>query len=105
MSTLYIEPVQETGELLRLVRSAIDSEIAKLELSLKMARKRLAAFEQQYGVSSDHFMTEMTAEDLNGGDEEYIHWAGEYKLMQRLQEKLYKLQTINYHDPGIPRSN
>src|SRR5215468_3304846 len=25
---------------------------------------------------------------LEGKDDEYVHWAGEYKLMQRLQDKL-----------------
>lgn len=41
MATLYIEPVQESGEILPLVRSAIESEVAKLELALKVAVKRL----------------------------------------------------------------
>jgi len=38
----------------------------------------------------------MAAEDLEGGDDEYVRWAGEYKLIQRLQEKLLKLQEISY---------
>jgi hypothetical protein len=43
----------------------------------------------------------MTAEDLEGKDQEYVHWAGEYKLMQRLQEKLQKLQAIDYDDSNL----
>src|SRR5262245_33561555 len=39
-------------------------------------------------MTSEHFIVEMTAEDLEGKDDEYVHWAGEYKLMQRLQDKL-----------------
>jgi hypothetical protein len=105
MATLYIEPVQESGEILPLVRSAIESEVAKLELALKMAIKRLAPFEEKYGVTSDYFITEMTAEDLAGHDEEYVQWAGEYKLMQRLQEKLRKLREISYHDPNLFRAD
>jgi hypothetical protein len=46
-------------------------------------------------------MAAMTAEDLEGKDKEYVHWAGEYKLMQRLQDKLHKLQEISYHDPNL----
>jgi hypothetical protein len=38
---------------------------------------------------------------LEGKDDEYVHWAGEYKLMQRLQDKLRKLQEISYHDPNL----
>ena len=52
-------------------------------------------------VSSEHFITEMHAEDLSGGDDEYIRWAGEYELMQRLQKKLQQLQEIEYGDPGL----
>ena len=56
MSTLYVEPAQRTGEVLYLVRSAVKSEIARLELALKIARKRLTPFEQKYGVTSKYFM-------------------------------------------------
>jgi hypothetical protein len=101
MATLYIEPIQESGEILRLVRAAIESEVAKLELALMMAAKRLTPFEEKYGVTSEYFLTAMTAEDLEGEDDEYVHWAGEYKLMQRLQDKLRKLQEISYHDPNL----
>ena len=101
MATLYIEPIHESREILRLVQSAIESEVVKLELALKMAVKRLAPFEEKYGVTSEHFLMTMTAEDLEGKDDEYVHWAGEYKLMQRLQDKLRKLQEISYHDPSL----
>ena len=101
MATLYIEPIQESGEILRLVRSAIESEMAKLDLALKMAVKRLAPFEEKYGVTSAYLIATMTAEDLEGRDDEYVHWAGEYQLMQRLQDKLRKLQQISYHDPNL----
>lgn len=105
MARLYIEPTQEAEEILPLVRSAIESEVAKLKLALEMAVKRLVPFEEKYGVTSDYFITEMTAEDLAGLDEEYVQWAGEYKLMQQLQEKLRKLQEISYHDPNLLRAN
>jgi hypothetical protein len=105
MATIYIEPAQESDEVLNLVQSAIDSEIAKLELALKLALKRLSPFEQKYKVTSEYFIAEMTVEDLDGdaNDDEYIHWTGEYKLMQRLREKLRKLQEIEYYDPNLLR--
>ncbi len=97
MSTIYVEPTQKASEVLSLVRSAIEGEIARLELALKLAQERLAPFEKKYGVTSEHFISEMAAEDLEGSDdEEYVSWAGEYKLMQRLQEKLQRLQEIDY---------
>ena len=55
MTTLYIEPIHESGEILQLVRSAIESEVAKLELALRMAVKRLAPFEEKYGVTVGEF--------------------------------------------------
>ena len=70
MTTIYVEPAQKTTEILPLVKSAIESEITRLELALKMAMKRLAPFEERYGVTSTYFMAEMTAEDLEKQDEE-----------------------------------
>jgi hypothetical protein len=65
----------------------------------------LAPFEERYDVTSEHFITEMAAEDLEGGDDEYVCWAGEYQLMQRLQDKLQRLQEIKYGDPDLLRSD
>ena len=70
---------------------------------MKLARERLVPFEQKYGVTSEHFIAEMAAEDLEGGDDEYVCWAGEYKLMQRLQDKLRQLQEIEYRDSSLLR--
>lgn len=99
--TISIEPAQDAGEVLCLVQSAIQGEIRNLELALNLARKRLKPFEEKYGVNSAHFIIEMTAEDLENGDDEYVSWAGEYKLMQRLQAKLRKLKEIGYNDSKL----
>ena len=103
MATIYVEANQESKEVLGLVRAAVDNEITKLELALKLALKRLAPFEQKYGVTSDYFIAEMAAEDLDGRDDEYVRGAGEYKLAQRLREKLKKLQEIDYDDANLLR--
>ncbi len=96
MTILYVEPRQQAKEIMPLVRSAVESQIVKLELALKLADKRLRPFEQKYGVASDYFISEMTAEDLAGGDDEYVHWAGEYRLRQRLLQKLNALRGIDF---------
>ncbi len=95
METLTIE---STANTLFLVRQAVEREIARLEISLKFARKRLAPYEQKYGVSSEDFMQEMAAEDLEGGDQEYVQWAGEYQLMTRLADKLAQMQELRFLD-------
>jgi hypothetical protein len=111
MTTLYVKPSQEAREALLLVRSAVESEIAKLELALKRADKRLTAFEQKYGVSSADFMATMSVEDFindfneQDGHQTYITWAGEVKLKQRLEAKLYKLQAIDYDDTSLFQPN
>ncbi|OQW99398.1 MAG: hypothetical protein BWK80_63040 [Desulfobacteraceae bacterium IS3] len=101
MATIHVEPFQQSGEILFLLRSAVDGEIAKMEIALKSAMKRLSPFEKKYRVSSEDFITRMTAEDLENGDDEYISWAGEYKLMLRLKEKLNKLREVSFNDSQL----
>lgn len=74
----------------RMVRD--EQRTRRLELALESAGKRLAPFEQKYRTTSAKFIATMSAEDLQGGDDEYVQWAGEYKLMQRLEEKLRQLK-------------
>ena len=103
MTTLTSEAASDTGAMVALIQSVIGNEIAHLELARKQARRRLAVFEQRYAVTSAHFMQSMAAEDLAGGDDEYVQWAGEYTLMQRLEDKLRSLQEIEYRGASIAR--
>lgn len=104
MATIYMD-TRKYGAAQQLVKSAVDSEVARLELALESARKRLLLFENKYGVSSEHFIETMTAEDLEGRDDEYIQWAGEYQLWQRLQQKLDYLRGMEYRDSDLLRRN
>lgn len=94
--TLHLKPTSQADKILPLVRAAVEGEIARLELAIEQAQKRLNPFEEKYRVSSEHFVTKMAAEDLEGGDDEYVQWAGEYRLLQRLRDKLQDLQEIRY---------
>jgi hypothetical protein len=93
-NTVHVKTTSASDEALHLVRAAVASEIARLELALEKACKRLKPFEEKYGVTSQQFIAEMAAEDLDGGDDEYVQWAGEYKLMLDLEEKLTQLREI-----------
>ncbi|WP_242039595.1 hypothetical protein [Anabaena sphaerica] len=42
------------------------------------------------------FFTNWTAENLEGGDEEYVSWAGEIKIQHKLTNSLEKLENIEY---------
>ncbi len=103
MSVLYVEPMERAPQLLPLVRAAIDAELVRLQLAIRLAGERLLPFEKKYAVSSEHFMAEMTAEDLQGGDDEYVQWAGEYRLKQQLEEKLSRLQEVEYGNSDVLR--
>ncbi len=95
MNRIYIEP-EQNKEVLHLVKEAVQSQVARLELALEVAKKRLGPFEQKHQMTSDKFIATMAAEDLEGGDDEYVQWAGEYKLMKRLEEKLRKLKDLSF---------
>ncbi|MFQ5632945.1 MAG: hypothetical protein ACE5I1_29600, partial [bacterium] len=76
----------EQKEFLRnFVKDALASEITRIELSLELAGKRLSNFEKKYNVTSDYFIQKMAAEDLEGEDDEYITWAGEYELKKKME--------------------
>jgi hypothetical protein len=104
-TTLYIKSDQHPQHILYLVKSTIDAEVVKLELALEMADKRLRPFEEKYQVTSDYFIAHLAAEDLEGTDDEYVCWAGEYHLKQKLLQKLQQLKEISYDDSGIFSAN
>ena len=75
---------------------ALATEALRLEYSMLLAKKRLRRFEKKYNVSSDDFINKMSAEDLKGRDMEYVEWAGEYNLAQRLNERIIALKSIKH---------
>ena len=52
----------------RSVLSAIDAYKQRLRASIARGRRQLALFEERHGVSTEHFLTHIAAEDLAGGD-------------------------------------
>ena len=73
------------------VLHALDAYKMRLSAGIARTRQRLAVFEARYNVSTDHFLREMAAEDLAGGDLEYVTWAGEAKLLDGLMAELKEL--------------
>jgi hypothetical protein len=93
---LSIRNSSNANNVLHLVHSTIDAEVSRLQLAIQLAKQKLAVYENKYRVSSEYFMDSMTAEDLMGGDDEYIGWMGEFKLYQKLLTKQKTLQDIDY---------
>jgi len=81
------------------VLQAIETYKARLRASIERGKRRLAQFERRYGVDTAYFLREMTAEDLEGGDLEYVEWAGEAKLLEGLEAELMELEHARYQLP------
>lgn len=76
------------------VLNALEAYKARLRASVERTERRLDEFEQRYGVSTDAFLAELAAEDLAGGDLEYVEWAGEAKLLEGLRRELRELEDV-----------
>ncbi len=81
------------------LKDALGTETLRLEYSLNLAKKRLKGFEIKYNISSERFINEWSAEDLEGEDLEYVEWAGELQLSLRLNERLVALKSIEHVTP------
>ncbi len=79
-----------------IISEALETESLRLKYSLQLAKKRLSKFEKKYHISSEIFMDEWSAEDLEGKDLEYVEWAGEYHLSKKLNERLDALKSIRH---------
>lgn len=96
MTRIYTETTEQPQEFIELLKSALSGKIARIQLSIDMTQQKLSTFETKYNISSEHFLKKMAAEDLDGGDMEYVEWAGEYQILQRLEKQLKQLQEIEY---------
>ena len=81
-------------ETVQAVLNAIDAYTARLSASIQRTRRNLNKFEECYCISTSLALREKTAEDLVGGDLEYVQWAGEAKLLEALEAELRVLENI-----------
>lgn len=94
---MVIELREEGGA--QQVLQAIESYKVRLRAAIDRTRRRLTEFERRYGVTTADFLREMAAEDLEGGDLEYVEWAGEAKLLEGLEAELTELEHARYQLP------
>lgn len=78
------------------IRAAILAEIKRLEIGLDKTNKQIEKYETEYHVTSEVFRKKFSAENLKKGDREYIEWAGELKIKEKIMEDLRKLKEIEY---------
>jgi hypothetical protein len=81
------------------ILQAIEAYKGRLRGGIERTRHRLAEYEQRYGVDTAHFLRAMTAEDLEGGDLEYVEWAGEARLLEGLEDELTELEHARVRLP------
>ena len=94
---MVIELADERGA--QPVIQAIEAYKARPRAGIERTKSRLRQFEQRHGVSTAHFLQEMAAEDLPGGDLEYVEWAGEARILQGLEEEPQELGHARYQLP------
>ena len=95
MIQLNIRSVSQESAL-DIIHSAIASETSRLEFGLKATERHIQIFEERYSVNSTTFLRDFAAEDLADGDCEYIRWAGELKLRERISAQLEIIKSIQY---------
>ena len=98
MTRIRIEDSGAEAEARRLIRTAVESKVARIRLAIAATEARVQTFERRYDVSSADFAARLTAEDLAGGDVEYVEWLGEWRVLQQLREDLQQLEAIEYAD-------
>lgn len=96
MSTQMVIELRDSNGA-RTVVQALEAYKVRLRASIGRAKRRLAQFEARYGVDTARFLSDMAAEDLDGGDMEYVEWAGEAKLLEGLETELGELEDARYH--------
>jgi hypothetical protein len=80
-----------------LVEGALQNELRLLEAGIRRSEQRLQAFESRYGLSTADFLQRYENDALEE-TLEFAEWIGEYRLRERLQEKVEALRAIRFAD-------
>ncbi len=92
-----LQITSDTGEnVAEIIKAAISAEISRLEIGLNKTNGQIKSFEDEYNISSEEFLNSFTAEDLKGKDQEYVEWAGELKVREKILADLMSLKDIEY---------
>lgn len=81
------------GQLKPLVEAALHNELRLLEAGINRTRQRLQEFETRFGLSSAEFIRRYEQGNMEESLE-FAEWIGEYRLLERLQEKAETLREI-----------
>jgi hypothetical protein len=87
---------ESKGKAVDMVKAAVVAEIRRMELGLEKTNRQISRFEKRYGISSDTFQRQFSAEDVKKGDDEYVRWAGELMIRDRIEADLKQLKDIRF---------
>jgi hypothetical protein len=79
-----------------IIKSAISAETKRLEIGLQKTDRRIKQFEETYKILSEKFLADFAAEDMKNKDTEYVEWAGELMIRDRIEADLKRLREIEY---------
>jgi hypothetical protein len=96
MANVLLKTPEQPQRAATLLQDAVQTLIDRLERSLQLTRRNLEIFETKYQISSEEFIQTLTAEDLDGGDFEYVEWQGEYKFFLEIVQDLKILKGLEY---------
>jgi hypothetical protein len=93
---VQLQIISDQQNALPVIQSAIAAKVKRIEIGLRKTEQEIQKFETKYNLPSEQFMNDCTAEDLDGGDDEYVSWMGEIHLRQAIREELHLLNNIEY---------
>ena len=82
---------------IRIERDGLVNEMRLLETGIRRTECRLREFEKTREMTTNDFVRRFENDEL---DEtlEFAEWIGEYRLLQRLNEKIEALRTTRFPD-------
>jgi hypothetical protein len=91
-----LQITSDKNNIISVIQEAILAKMKRTEIGFRKTEQQIRKFETKYHISSAQFLSSYTAEDLTGGDDDYICWLGEIKLREALIEELQALNEIEY---------
>ncbi|MBI1877332.1 MAG: hypothetical protein HYR94_03705 [Chloroflexi bacterium] len=78
-----------------LVEAALANELRLLQAGVQRTEQRLSEFEAKYQLATAEFIRRYEADEFEE-TLELAEWIGEYRLLEKLQEKIDILQGIQF---------
>lgn len=86
---------KHSGSLKPLLEGAIAEALRSTEAGIQLTAQRLRDFEEKYQLSTEAFLHRYENDEFQE-TLELDEWIGEFRLLQRLQEKVERLRGIEF---------